>query len=51
MLNCFNFIVNDMDPIKCTLILYLVNVLRWLDDGCFTVEICSPDVIDISSMR
>ena len=25
-------------------------VLLWPDDGCFTVETCSPDVIDISSL-
>jgi len=31
--------------------LYLVYVLHWPDDGCFTAETCSPDVIDISSMR
>jgi len=26
-------------------------VLLWPDDGCFTVETCSPNVIDISSLR
>ena len=34
----------------CKLILYLVYVLHWPDDGCFTAETCSPDVIDISLM-
>ena len=29
---------------------YLVHVLHWPDDGCFTAETCSPDVIDISSL-
>ena len=35
------------DPIECTLILHLVYVLHWSDDGCFTAKTCSPDVIDI----
>ena len=39
------------DPIECTLILYLVYVPHWPDDGCFMAETCSPDVIDISSMH
>jgi len=39
------------DPIECTRILYPVYVLQWPDDGCFTAETCSPNVIDISSMR
>jgi len=30
---------------------YIVYFLYWPDDGCFTAETCSPDVIDISSMR
>jgi len=29
---------------------HLVCVLHWLDDGCFTAETCSRDVIDISSL-
>ena len=29
---------------ECTLILHLVYVLHWPDDGCFTAETCSPDV-------
>jgi len=29
---------------------YLVYVLHWPDDGCFTAETCSPNVIDISSL-
>jgi len=37
--------------ILCTLVLYLVYVLHWPDDGCFTAETCSADVADISSMR
>ena len=32
-------------------ILYLLYVLHRPDDGCFTAETCSPDVIDISSMN
>ena len=32
------------DPIQYKLILYLVYVLHWPDDGCFTAETCSPDV-------
>ena len=36
---------------ECTHMLYLVYVLHWPDDGCFTAETCSPDVIDISSMH
>ena len=35
---------------ECTLILHRVYVLHWPDDGCFTAETCSPDVIDISSL-
>jgi len=27
-----------------------VYVLHWPDDGCFTAETCSPDVINISSL-
>jgi len=27
--------------------IYLVYVLHWPDDDCFTVETCGPDVIDI----
>jgi len=38
------------DPIECTLILYLVYVLHWPDDGHFTAETCGPDVIDIPSL-
>ena len=38
------------DSIERTLILYLVYVLNWPDDGCFMAETCSPDVIDISSL-
>jgi len=26
-------------------------ICYWPDGGCFTAETCSPDVIDISSMR
>ena len=43
-------IVTMWNAIDCTLILYLVYVLHWPDDGCFTAETCSPDQIDISSM-
>ena len=41
------FIVNDMGSHR----VHLVYVLHWPNDGCLTAETCSPDVIDISSMR
>ena len=45
------FIVNDMGCHTVhTYVLYLVYVLHWPDDGCFTAETCSADVIDISSL-
>jgi len=44
-------VVNNMGSHRVQLILYLVYVLHWPDDGCFTAETCSPDVIDISSIR
>jgi hypothetical protein len=37
----------EINTRQCTLILYLVYVLHWLDDGCLTAETCSPHVIDI----
>ena len=40
-----------VSAIECTLILYLVHVLHWPDDGCFTAETCRPDVTDIPLMR
>ena len=36
--------------IECTLILHLVHVLHWPDDGCFIAKTCGLDVIDISSL-
>ena len=44
------FIVNDMGSHRVHTFLYLVFVLHWPDDGCFTAETCSPDVNDIPSM-
>ena len=43
--------MQNIYPTQCTLILYLVYVLQWPDDGSFTAETCRHDIIDISLMR
>ena len=50
MVNYFNFIVNDMGSHRVHTYIVPCVCLRWPDDGCFTAETCSPDVIDISSL-
>ena len=51
MLSYFNHYCKQIwDTIECTLILHLVYVQHWPDDGCLTAETCSPDVIDIASL-
>jgi len=45
-----HFVLINVYSLESTLILYIVYVLHWPDDGCFTAETSSPDVTDISSL-
>ena len=47
---CRTYTRYNIEGIEYTLILYLLYVLHWADDGCFTAETWRPDVINISAM-